>query len=98
MLGSESFFHGGQLDVLAADFPAASSVITRWLAVLCVHLPDLVVAEFVGDTIQQSGDPLAPTSKLPLEVLKSLSCGMSLGNTPDPMRTGHKNLLMSSDE
>jgi hypothetical protein len=31
-------------------------------------------------------------------VRKSLSPGMSLGNTPLPMRTGHRNLLISSDE
>jgi hypothetical protein len=31
-------------------------------------------------------------------VRKSLSPGMSLGNTPLPIRTGQRNLLMSSDE
>ena len=55
MLRSESYFHGGQLDILAADFSAAGSVAARRLAALCVHLPELVVAEFVGDTIMQSG-------------------------------------------
>ena len=29
---------------------------------------------------------------------KSLSPGISLGNTPLPIRTGHRNLLISSDE
>jgi hypothetical protein len=36
--------------------------------------------------------------RLTEEERKSLSPGMSLGYTPDPMRTGHRNLLMSSEE
>ena len=36
-------------------------------------------------------------SYIPFE-RKSFSAGISLGNTPLPIRTGHRNLLMSSEE
>ena len=43
-----------------------------------------------------TGTGRAGIGGLPL-VRKSLSPGMSLGNTPLPMRTGQRNLLMSSE-
>ena len=59
----------------------------------CSELQSISVALFTEGAYRSVSEGVY----VPL-VRKSLSPGMSLGNTPLPMRTGQRNLLISSDE
>ena len=68
MLRREGLLHRRQLDVLAPHLPPAGAVVARRLAVLRVHLPELVVAQLVRDAVQQRGRAVRPNVEVPPRV------------------------------
>ena len=55
MFGSESLLHSGKFNVLVANFTSSCSVKSRGLTVLCWHLTEFIVAQFVSYAVEQGG-------------------------------------------